>query len=1268
LIQKVSYVNDNLESFQTYIEEVKPFRTTIREYTSRYTKLEPSQSAMTDFDLPPAYSQQQGIVLPINDLNDKSSEYPWKWWYDNKGFGIASIEISNPGSGYTNPPTVLITGNGSGAVAKAFISNQKVSGITIINPGSGYTLTPTITLVGGNGSNPDKALAAAILGNSISRTFDMTLKFDRISKEGIYQSFQKEQTFVASGNTASFDLDYPPSYNKNSIQVLKNNEIVLNSEYTVNLYESYLGTYTETKGRITFITAPLAGDVIKVTYDKNPSIYDSVNRIDRFYDPMPGMKGKVTSQLMTGIDYGGVQIQGTTFDVTGGWDALPWYVDNWDSVESSADYYYIAEDSTTSVTLPFVPENGELITIYLKRNGETRPVRIDDPYWNLYDGSTIQPNGRISPMPNALMPTYVGDGQNNVVELHDQNTDLAYLNLTLGDTLIFRKIDSDGSVIINDVNLLDTRMSGGSFDASGNSNTKVASNTVDGAYTTATGLTPEEIVIKGDSFISPDEVPAPEENVPGQILDSLSIKVFNIVQDGSIPLQNKVKISNGTDLRYSIGLKIIESKSVIVYVDKIKQSLGVQYTIDHISNDIIFNSPPPNGSTIEIIAIGLGGIGILDYQEFVADGETNLFLTDAQFDQVSSIFVTVNGIETTVGYINSAEVSDTPNKAMVQFGVVPENRSVIKILIFAFYDNNLYGDLPIVRINQESIFFDGTTSSYELIGYQDLNRSSQAAPILVEVNGQYLRGVDTEYVTYDGTNNELQIGTDPAEAIGAVTSGELKVYINNVLQRFVLDYVYNGNANLIIIPPGNLTIGDIIKIENNFRAEYFINDNILTISSGIITTLENNDDSTLKDTINITYFNEYPSLDLITDEYTGGKVRYRLLRKPLSVEYVWVYKNKIRLIQDKDYYISVNKDSIYLNETTTANDIVKIVLFGTKIYQTPRAFEIFKDMLNNTHYKRYSKSKDIVLDRDLYYYDTQIVISNASDLADPIPSRKIPGVIVVDKERIEYFRKDGNILSQLRRGSLGTGIAEVHKKGTHVIDIGAFETLPYSENQERYDFVVPDQITILSDGTTRSFEIDTSPNSETLIYAGNGESSNIIVKINGEIIDSSRYTVSVIDNVGTITLDNSFEISEVKEISIVPLLIGPLDFIPRKSTRNNWYRNNIPQTNGPCDEIEIFASGTRLRKNPIDTFDEDLGISSPQADITLEAEFSVDGFTPYIRISNELTAGSRITVIRKQGRIWYDRGDNTASKGLSLLENNTPVAQFILRKGSELPE
>jgi hypothetical protein len=42
--------------------------------------------------------------------------------------------------------------------------------------------------------------------------------------------------------------------------------------------------------------------------------------------------------------------------------------------------------------------------------------------------------------------------------------------------------------------------------------------------------------------------------------------------------------------------------------------------------------------------------------------------------------------------------------------------------------------------------------------------------------------------------------------------------------------------------------------------------------------------------------------------------------------------------------------------------------------------------------------------------------------------------------------------------------------------------------------------------------------------------------------------------------------------------------------------------------------------------------------------------------------------VRKQGRTWYERGENSASAGKFFLENSTPVINFIAKKGSELPE
>ena len=62
---------------------------------------------------------------------------------------ITSIPISNGGSGYTVPPIITISGNGSGARAVAVLGTGAQSGtvvrISITNPGTGYTSASTTT-------------------------------------------------------------------------------------------------------------------------------------------------------------------------------------------------------------------------------------------------------------------------------------------------------------------------------------------------------------------------------------------------------------------------------------------------------------------------------------------------------------------------------------------------------------------------------------------------------------------------------------------------------------------------------------------------------------------------------------------------------------------------------------------------------------------------------------------------------------------------------------------------------------------------------------------------------------------------------------------------------------------------------------------------------------------------------------------------------------------------------------------------------------------
>ena len=99
----------------------------------------------------------------------------------------------------------------------------------------------------------------------------------------------------------------------------------------------------------------------------------------------------------------------------------------------------------------------------------------------------------------------------------------------------------------------------------------------------------------------------------------------------------------------------------------------------------------------------------------------------------------------------------------------------------------------------------------------------------------------------------------------------------------------------------------------------------------------------------------------------------------------------------------------------------------------------------------------------------------------------------------------------------------------------------------------------------------------------------------------------------------------------------------------------------------MFAGGRRLRKDPLDIWVEANGAYSPAADEKLEAEFAVDGVSAYIRLTVPLAAGTRITVIKRTGRTWYDRGESTASGGITLLDNSTAIARFIAEKTTGLP-
>ena len=96
----------------------------------------------------------------------------------------------------------------------------------------------------------------------------------------------------------------------------------------------------------------------------------------------------------------------------------------------------------------------------------------------------------------------------------------------------------------------------------------------------------------------------------------------------------------------------------------------------------------------------------------------------------------------------------------------------------------------------------------------------------------------------------------------------------------------------------------------------------------------------------------------------------------------------------------------------------------------------------------------------------------------------------------------------------------------------------------------------------------------------------------------------------------------------------------------------VPQS---VNESKLFVGGVRMRKNSIQSFDVTRDLDSPEADITLPAEYSVTNIneneSTFIRQDQNIPVGTKITVIRRVGRVWNEIIDENTTKTLSQTDN-----------------
>lgn len=1211
LEQKISFQNDNLESYEDYVREVKPYKTKIREYLSTYEKVTNTNTLVTDFDIVARYDAKKGVITPpvvklqngeiFGERNITTTIN--QNWLENVGFEVTRVHVVDSGAGYTYTPKVTIEGNAKvKAQAIAYMRNGEIVGIEVTNPGLGYLTPPTVVVEDPTGDNNRKPRVVTHIGNSVIRSFADVVKFDRITSSSETANIEVTENLTAIDSQSTYNLKFEMDLRKSNISVLLDGVELLSSEYTYgnveidnvtasqdtyglvandqyyqNFYSQLRDGFVDSVGFIKLTTPPTQTSVLTVTYKKSANSLNIVDRINNFYKPESGMLGKDVSQLMDGIDYGGVEVSSFNFkeETVTGWDQSTWDTFAWSNyVETGEDFVFYTDGSTSTFNLP----EGQILEQDQEYNVYIDGIRVDDPR---FDGTSSL---LLTDNPKAFMAPVVGDGSNtftfpdvalfeSFVKKHTQSG----INNLPDAKIILRKSTSDGSQL-PESSSYDTLLSGGDL-----------------AYSTASGLLAEDIVIDGDGFVTINTSKGPEEVVPGHVADTLDISVYHRPDDGGSIIANRTYYYDDSTTIFDIGFNPSSTKGCLV---KVNNNILAEsdFDINYKQRQISISTELAVGDRISIFTIDSGVSNILDIDNFTADGSTSEYITNVKYQNGISALVSVNGVTVPHRLFKTTnEYGRDSGLVGIEFGEPPVADDYIYYAILSS------DDIPVSQINIQTLSGDGSSLQFDLNALPFTLTSPIYTNTLVSKDGVFLnQGYNKRFVVNNSVNqyqiDNWQIPT------GSFDIQNAKVFLNNVLLEYEQGFLWDEQTNIFSLIPGVASNGDTLKIFILGEEEFSITttDGIKLILGSAPATNSTLEVYTLGDDRN-QLFERYhydialdQDIAVESDQYAlyqrlkAGNIDLR--EKSNGAEYVWLFVNGKLQIPNYDYKLSDDKQTVIYKESLNDNDSIEVLEFAGDRVGTRFGYRIFKDITNRSEYKRLTNNRTYKLAQDLNYFDKNIVLNTTAGLTTPSKDENAPGVIYIDGERIEYFIKIGNTLRQIRRGTKGTGVKSVYTVDTSVIDQSNNHTVPYNDNIN--------VTTYKTDDTTIEFEVAYVPT-----------------------LDSTTLTT-------------------------------------------NWYRETIPMSYGQCNEIEVFVGGKRLRKVPHIEYDPET-----KTNITHEAEFSVNGYNygtdenpvGRVRITNTYDNGLDVKIIKKTGQTWVPNGDKLANaEGI--------IPQFIRSTTQDLPE
>jgi hypothetical protein len=1054
------YQRDNQDLIRTYIEEVKPYHTKISEFILQYNGDELANLSTTDFDLPAYYNFATGsyrsptgqtveddIILQLD---------PYINWTNNYKLELSDIDVYYSGSGYFAPPDIIISGGGgTGAKASAIVANGKIIDVVVTDPGSGYITTPTVTV---DQYTPDSAILSARMLNQKVRSFDTTIKLDRVSTTAGWLIEFKD----------SFGL--PVDVRSEKISRVSGDEGVIDK--VLDLFS--LGNWIVASEDLAVYPVANAPD-FRIENNNSGRVRFFDRRDTRGWTPQ--LMQSFIRALGSSAGVNNVDVTGTTVTVDGSYADFTPSLLTWTAGLTYYQNELIANNyKVYKVISQFVAATAEFDTTNLEEVSAADISNHLDRVWAFY-----QPTDGMLGRDLAQLFDGTSFRGNRVIGANfNQNPgfDVGAFDASGFDLSI---IGPEGVAVI-DPRVLDQTLYSTFLD-------------------TALGTRPEDLITSGGSFVDVYHSHAPEEMIPGSVYDSLNMQVHTVAsslvtQPEGYGLNGRIAVFNtdGVTARFDVDGGHIGDYFLVYlknggplyrnisetgqdapvsvpsgsYFDVAQQR---SYRIDFETDELVFDIPPAAGDILTVYNIAQAGESIILDRVVIGDGVETDFDFVVDYASVAYVMVLVDGVEV-LNYTVDA-VENELNRVRIAFATAPADQSHIHVVATNNLDRNT---LSKFYVQQEMV-----NNTNRIVSLDETVRFGQSKDtvMIVELNGSRLRPGNTNYYVGDGSTTVFLLPNSASEQYQSLTFAEVQVWIDGIRYDST-DYVLSavdGSTIPYVTFFNAPEIGSDISITYTGEAEYFYDEtnNTVRVRESIaigngsmlaITTSSDHDIFKFKTKVFVGTQQLISSSSFVPGYDEGGfdtlgfdstesveilKIEYDIGQDQNDAARIFVYVNGTKQVPNFDYTVSNGKvilaDSISITNTSE----VIITWMSPNVYRAASTYRIFKGMDNIVEYTRVAVDQSTILLEDLNILDTEIIVENSNNLADPNPELAIPGVIFINGERIVYYTKNGNVLGQLRRGTNGTGASIVHAVGSRVVDASARTHIPSAENVTWYN-------------------------------------------------------------------------------------------------------------------------------------------------------------------------------------------------------------------------